>query len=47
MTSDVLELFKANQIGFLKAPIKHKCRPIDPISTLGMDLTEMFAIPNL
>lgn len=47
MPSDVLELFKPNEIGFLKAPIKRKCRSLDPVSTLGMDLTEMFAIPNL
>lgn len=47
MTSDVLELFRANEIGFLKAPVKKKCRPLDPVSSLGMNLTEIFAIPNL
>ena len=47
MPKDVLELFKPNEIGFLKAPPKRKCRALDPVSSLGMDLTEMFAIPNL
>lgn len=39
MPSDVLELFKANEVGFLKAPIKKKCRSLDPISNLSMNLT--------
>lgn len=47
MPSDVLELFKANEVGFLKAPVKPKCRPLDPISTMGINLMEMFQIPNL
>ena len=47
MPSDVLELFKANEIGFVKAPLKRKCRSLDPVSSLGMNLAEMFAIPNL
>ena len=47
MPKDVLELFKPNEVGFLKAPPKRKCRPLDPVSSLNMDLTEMFAIPNL
>ena len=47
MPSDVLELFKANEIGFVRPPVKRKCRSLDPVSTLGMNLAEMFAIPNL
>jgi hypothetical protein len=47
MPSDVLELFKANEIGFLKAPTKKKCRSLDPVSSLNINLSEAFAIPNL
>lgn len=38
MPSDVLELFKANEVGFLKAPVKPKCRNLDPILTMGINL---------
>lgn len=47
MPSDVLELFKANEVGFLKAPVKPKCRPLDPVLNMKIDLMEMFSIPNL
>ena len=47
MPSDVLELFKANEVGFLRAPVKPKCRPLDPVLTMKIDLMEMFSIPNL
>jgi hypothetical protein len=47
MPSDVLELFKANDVGFLRAPVKKKCRALDPVSAIDMNLTEMFSIPNL
>jgi hypothetical protein len=47
MPSDVLELFKANEVGFLKAPVKPVCRSLDPISTMKINLMEMFQIPNL
>lgn len=47
MPSDVLELFKANEVGFLKAPVKPKCRPLDPVLTMKINLMEMFLIPNL
>jgi len=46
MPSDVLELFKANEIGFIKAPIKPKCRELDPTLNTGLNLMEMFQIPN-
>lgn len=47
MPMDVIELFKANEVGFLPAPVKPKCRPLDPVSSLGISLLEMFEIPNL
>jgi hypothetical protein len=46
MPSDVLELFKANEVSFLKAPQKPKCRPLDPVSTTCKDVNAMFEIPN-
>ncbi len=42
MPSDVIELFKANEIGFLKAPLKPKCRSLDPTSTMKINLMEIF-----
>lgn len=38
MQNDVLELFRSNEIGFLKAPVKKRCRSLDPVSALGMNL---------
>jgi len=46
MPSDVLELFKSNEIAFLKTPIKPKCRPLDPVSTTCKDIHSMFDVPN-
>ena len=46
MPSDVLELFKANDIAFIKAPEKPKCRALDPISTTCKDINSMFDVPN-
>lgn len=46
MPSDVLELFKANDIAFLRAPVKPKCRPLDPVTTTCKDIDAMFDIPN-
>lgn len=46
MPSDVLELFKANEIAFLKAPVKPKCRPLDPVTTTCRDINSMFDVPN-
>lgn len=47
MTSDVLELFKSNEIGFLKAPVKPKCRSLDPVTTTCHDIVSMFGAPNI
>jgi hypothetical protein len=46
MPSDVLELFKANEIAFLKAPVKPKCRALDPVTSTCKDIHSMFDIPN-
>ena len=46
MPSDVLELFKANDVAFLRAPIKPKCRPLDPVTTTCKDIHSMFDVPN-
>lgn len=46
MPSDVLELFKANEIAFLKAPVKPKCRPLDPVTTTCKNINDMFDVPN-
>lgn len=46
MPSDVLELFKANEIAFLKAPVKPKCRPLDPVTSTCQDINSMFDVPN-
>lgn len=46
MPIDVLELFKANDVAFLKAPDKNNCRPLDPVTTTCPDLNSMFDIPN-
>jgi hypothetical protein len=46
MPSDVLELFKANTISFLPAPVKPKCRPLDPVTTTCKDINSMFDVPN-
>jgi hypothetical protein len=46
MPLDVLELFKANEIAFLRAPVKPKCRPLDPVTTTCKDINSMFDIPN-
>ena len=35
MPSDVLELFKANEIGFIKPFKKRKCRSLDPVCLNG------------
>ena len=47
MPSDVLELFKSNEIGFLKAPVKPRCRKLDPVTTTISNIIEMFDVPNL
>ena len=46
MPSDVLELFKANDITFVKAPVKPKCRRLDPVTTTCKNISDMFDIPN-
>jgi U1 small nuclear ribonucleoprotein len=46
MPSDVLELFRANDISFLRAPVKPKCRRLDPVTTTCKDINAMFDIPN-
>ena len=46
MPSDVLELFKANDVAFLRAPVKPKCRPLDPVTTTCKDINGMFDVPN-
>lgn len=46
MPSDVLELFKANEVTFLPAPFKPKCRPLDPVTTTCKDINSMFDVPN-
>jgi hypothetical protein len=46
MPSDVLELFKANEVQFLKAPVKPKCRKMDPVTTTIKNIIEMFDVPN-
>jgi hypothetical protein len=46
MPSDVLELFKANEIAFLKAPVKPKCRKLDPVTVTCTDIPSMFDVPN-
>ena len=46
MPSDVLELFKANEIRFIKAPVKPKCRDLDPVTFTCPKLIEMFDVPN-
>jgi len=46
MPSDVLELFKANDIAFVRAAPKPKCRPLDPVTLTCKDVYNMFSIPN-
>lgn len=46
MPSDVLELFKANEISFLKTIEKPRCRALDPATTTCKDIHAMFDIPN-
>ncbi len=46
MPSDVLELFKANEIRFLKAPVKPRCRHLDPVTTTIKDIHSLFDVPN-
>lgn len=47
MPSDVLELFKANEIGFLKSPVKPRCRSYDPVTVTIENVVGMFSEPNL
>lgn len=46
MPSDVLELFRANEVAFVKAPVKPKCRPLDPVTTTCKNINAMFDVPN-
>ena len=46
MPTDVLQLFKANDVAFLRVPFKDKCRPLDPVLTTCKDLHSMFDDPN-
>jgi hypothetical protein len=46
MPSDVLELFKANDIAFIRAPVKPKCRALDPVTITCKNIDAMFDIPN-
>ena len=47
MTSEVLELFRANEIGFIRPIKRKKCRPLDPVTALGVNMIDSFEIPNL
>lgn len=42
MTSDVLELFKANEICYVKPLRKRKCRSLDPVTSSTFNVLELF-----
>lgn len=47
MPSDVLELFKANEIGFVRPVRKVKCRQLDPLSAATFNILDLFPEPEM
>ena len=47
MPSDVLELFKANEIGYVRPVRKWKCRQIDPVTSATLNIVDMFPEPEM
>jgi|JI61114BRNA_FD_contig_31_6166754_length_964_multi_3_in_0_out_0_2 U1 small nuclear ribonucleoprotein len=47
MPSDVLELFKANEIGYVRPVRKRKCRPLDPLTSATFNIVDLFPEPEM